>query len=372
MSQITPLPHPSRFASLRWILLASFITLFTVILAAIFLWFYTFATRQMMNLIKEELVHSAQVTAMNIDGDQLVALYKEGQPNAAGLAWQAAANDAAALELAQTQFGAPNQAGFSDDPRYQDLLDRLEAIHNIYPRVWPYLWVNGDGTSYYYMVDLAARLDPAKSTYFLDFGDEGYITTKLELVTDAQGNLVVSSDPWGDWYTAFMPINDSRGNLIGGAGIYVVADEVAALQRAIGTSMLITFALTYLVVVAAVLWISRMITRPIVALTHATEAVGEGNYDQDFSQWYGGRFIHTEVGILAQMFAGMVGKVHQRVEKLKQQVEELRIEVDEARRQQQVDEIADTDFFRDLTNRAREMRGRRGSPSQGETDEPGH
>jgi hypothetical protein len=44
--------------------------------------------RQMMNLIKEEMVHSAQVTAMNIDSDQLLALYAEGQPNAAGLAWQ--------------------------------------------------------------------------------------------------------------------------------------------------------------------------------------------------------------------------------------------------------------------------------------------
>jgi HAMP domain-containing protein len=47
-----------------------------------------------------------------------------------------------------------------------------------------------------------------------------------------------------------------------------------------------------------------------------------------------------------------------REQSLKQEIRQLRIEIDEARRQQQVEEIVETDFFQDLQSRARAMRER--------------
>ena len=52
----------------------------------------------------------------------------------------------------------------------------------------------------------------------------------------------------------------------------------------------------------------------------------------------------------------MVGKVAQREQKLKQQVAELQIMIDETKRQEQVSEIVDTDFFRDLQAKAQRIR----------------
>jgi hypothetical protein len=71
----------------------------------------------------------------------------------------------------------------------------------------------------------------------------------------------------------------------------------------------------------------------------------------------------------------MVGKVAQREQKLKQQVAELQIMIDESKRQEQVQEIVDTDFFRDLQAKARTMRedfaarGSTSSQSQSSSDE---
>lgn len=48
-----------------------------------------------------------------------------------------------------------------------------------------------------------------------------------------------------------------------------------------------------------------------------------------------------------------------REQSLRQEIQQLRIEIDEVKRQQQVSEIVDTDFFQDLQARARAMRGRR-------------
>lgn len=63
-----------------------------------------------------------------------------------------------------------------------------------------------------------------------------------------------------------------------------------------------------------------------------------------------------------------------REQSLKQEIQQLRIEIDEVKRQKQVSEIVDTDFFQDLQAKARAIRSRRsGIPSADNppaTDEP--
>ena len=47
-----------------------------------------------------------------------------------------------------------------------------------------------------------------------------------------------------------------------------------------------------------------------------------------------------------------------REQQLKQEIQQLRIEIDDVKRQQQVEEITETDFFRDLKSKAQEIRQR--------------
>jgi hypothetical protein len=72
--------------------------------------------------------------------------------------------------------------------------------------------------------------------------------------------------------------------------------------------------------------------------------------------------------VLAETFSFMVDKVRVREITLKRQVEELKIEIDEVKRQQQVREIVDTDFFQDLQAKARAARVRK--PSEPEPAPP--
>ncbi len=55
-----------------------------------------------------------------------------------------------------------------------------------------------------------------------------------------------------------------------------------------------------------------------------------------------------------------------REQKLRQEIQQLKIEIDEAKRQKQVSEIVESDFFKSLTARAKEMRNRaaKGSPKE--------
>ena len=62
------------------------------------------------------------------------------------------------------------------------------------------------------------------------------------------------------------------------------------------------------------------------------------------------------LGQLARVFARMADEVRAREERLRAEVRELRIEIDEARQARSVSEITDTDYFKDLRNRAGELR----------------
>jgi len=54
----------------------------------------------------------------------------------------------------------------------------------------------------------------------------------------------------------------------------------------------------------------------------------------------------------------MAIEVYQREQQLREQVQKLKVEIDESRRNQQVKEIVDTDFFKDLAVKAKALRQR--------------
>lgn len=62
------------------------------------------------------------------------------------------------------------------------------------------------------------------------------------------------------------------------------------------------------------------------------------------------------LGQLARVFQRMAREVYEREQRLKAQVQQLRIEIDEARAARQVAEITDTDYFRDLQEKASKLR----------------
>ena len=181
--------RPGMFISVQWLLLISITSLLTVILAGSFYWYYQFSTQQMLQAVTGDLIHTVQVAALNINGDDLLTIYQEGKPNAAGIAWQKAKDDKTAQNAARQQFGSPTN-GFSDDPRYQMLLNWLDTVHKIEPRAWPYLWVNDEAArEIIYIVDLGARYNPGKSTLFLERAQDDGLTTELSLFTNEAGGL---------------------------------------------------------------------------------------------------------------------------------------------------------------------------------------
>lgn len=65
------------------------------------------------------------------------------------------------------------------------------------------------------------------------------------------------------------------------------------------------------------------------------------------------------VGIIYTFLERALAEMQKREAALQRTIQELRIEIDEARRAERVQEIAETDYFRDLQSKAEEMREQR-------------
>ncbi len=325
--------RPSVYFSLRWKILIGFTLIFSVVFAIAFYWFYQFATNAALTRIQDDLTSTLQGGAAGVNTDELLALASEGKPNA---------------------------DGFTDDPRFQNQLDWLDTIHKIEPRAWPYLYIPGDEPGQIiYVVDLYARYDPSRAAAFMEhYQSKGSALKGLEQLTlrTVDGRFDTYTDKWGRWVSAYTPIKDKNSKIVGAMGIDFQADYVDQVRQSILDRVILAFLVTYISLFVLVFLFSGALTGPIVKLTQAAQALGEGDYSQDFSKLSRiGRFS-DEIEKLAAVFTVMADKVRQREQTLRKQVEALKIEIDETKRKKQVSEIADSDFFKELQNKARDMR----------------
>ena len=362
--------RPVIYFSLRWKLLIGFTLIFSIVFAIAFYWFYTFASAQALTRIQQDLLDTLDGASQQVSGDVLLELVKEGQPNEQGEVWLAVANaeenetpDASTLrEAAEANFEKATATGFSDDPRYQQLMDELQAIHNIEPRAWPYIFVKAEGErNITYIADLWARYEPSRATPFMftrtsrrSYNGLNELTRRL----DDEENFTPYTDQFGQWVSAYRPIKGAEG--AAAIGIDFEADYVFQVQEAIRNQVAIAFTVAYLALFVLVFLVSGALTEPIVKLTLAADAIAEDDYSQDFSALKSKGRFSDEIGKLVQVFAVMADKVRQREQSLKRQVEALKIEIDETKRHKQVSEIADSDFFRELQAKARDMRSKYG------------
>jgi DNA-binding response OmpR family regulator len=92
----------------------------------------------------------------------------------------------------------------------------------------------------------------------------------------------------------------------------------------------------------------------VAHVTAAAAAVEAGEFRLDSLDLVAAR--PDALGQLGRVFQAMAREVYAREQSLKQQVQELRIRIDEAKKAREVAEITESDYFRQLKERAQRLR----------------
>jgi hypothetical protein len=222
------------------------------------------------------------------------------------------------------------------------------------------------------VTNAAARLDPEDSAGFLSAFTLDDVPPEFAALFDGTREswmlLEPYQDDWGYWISGYRAIHNNAGETVGVLGTDFRAEYLFQVRQQVLDAALPAFVLTYLILFTTVYVFSALLTRPIKRLRTMALQLGEGDYNIDLAPMTTAR-VHDEINKFAQVFELMVSKVRVREETLKKKVEELRIEIDTVKQQAHVSEIVDTDFFRDLQVKARQVRMRK-SGDDGESGAP--
>jgi len=325
-----------KFVGLRLKVIIGFTLLFSAVFTVAFLWFYNFASESAMDQIEADLKGTLDGAISDIPVDEFTLLTKISVPEGQDIP--------------------------SDYILYQRHQDWLEGIHRIESNSIPYTFVAGDEPyEVKWIGDIFRIIRPEDGTVFRGSYIADPADTKLYRgLTEVTVNMEPYTDKWGTWVSAYGPIRNSSGDVVGGLGIDFRADYVKQVQNAIKLQILFTFLIAFPLQILLVWLMSGVVTSSLNQLTRAAEHIGEGDYDQDLTSLTDRRFP-DEMSTLAEVFGIMIAKVRIREQTLRKQVAELKIEIDETKRQEQVNELTESEFFKDLTQKARQIRDRRHS-----------
>lgn len=349
MSEITqsaPIKPQAKtfFISLRLKLILVLAALFIVAFASIFYWLYGFVTNVAMENLRRDILATAETAATGIDGDAHQALFESGQ---------------------------------IDDATYTQMADYLRIIKKANPKasgVYTYLQLPDKPNQVQLVVSAAlppgaeavpaVNSDRAGECLVPSYARPGlgddytYISeTMVAGITTPGVESEILPDDFGVWLSGYAPIFNSKGEPVGAVGVDMCALDVVQLQESIRNNTFVAMGVTLLVLIVVVGVIATGVTRPVMELTRVANLIGSGDYNQDFSHLYSVR-LQDEVNKLASVFELMAGKVYSREQSLRARVEQLEIMIDESKRDNQVSEIIESDFFQDLQQKVSTMRER--------------
>lgn len=142
-------------------------------------------------------------------------------------------------------------------------------------------------------------------------------------------------------------------------GLFLTQGSAASQPVSSGeltTKLVFTILLTLVFTITNAVLIAQTISRPLLRLMDAAHKMQEGRLSVEQAGELSATSGSDEVTRLSRIFGQMAQQVIQREQQLIQQVRELQIIIDQGKRDAQVAEIVDTNFFHDLQEQTREMR----------------
>jgi energy-coupling factor transport system substrate-specific component len=117
-----------------------------------------------------------------------------------------------------------------------------------------------------------------------------------------------------------------------------------------------TIGLTFVFIISNAALMAQSLTRPLLRLTEAAVKMEASELSLDKTKELQAVEGSDEISQLSRLFGTMAQEVIEREESLRARVQELEIMIDTSKRDEQVGEIVDSEFFQDLKDRAQALR----------------
>jgi HAMP domain-containing protein len=249
-----------------------------------------------------------------------------------------------------------------------------------HPRDYYIRGLRADGSPVPALNEADHQVQEARGEVPLNLTDLGFTDPNLPLINEqaqmGQAGSVTYYWAGHDKFVAYAPIpyHSGRYSGLGGFGWVGLGAEVdtfhqmatlvgAAIQDKVHTltmAALVVIVLTGLAVLAISGLLARQIATPIQQLIKAARSVERDDFQLQVLDPLVQSQSGNEVIRLARVFREMATQVWEREQRLKREVQQLRIEIDEVKKARQVTEITETEYFKQLQKKVKEIRSKAG------------
>lgn len=190
------------------------------------------------------------------------------------------------------------------------------AYQSLYRRLRSLADAEADIESIYVMMPAD---EPGKLRFLVDASKlsrvaargELYDASNVPLLLQGFHRVTVEQAPVGDEFgqsqSAYAPLRDGTGRVIGVIGVDVLAVNIDSIRAHVATLCLGLFGAALLVMVFLCIWVGHQIRRPLSQVMHAASAIADGHLDTPIPA---GR--SDEFGVLLSSFSQMVGNLRDR------------------------------------------------------------
>jgi HAMP domain-containing protein len=159
--------------------------------------------------------------------------------------------------------------------------------------------------------------------------------------------------------TIMAPILRRDGSVLGATVVHLPTDRIYdVIRQKLWLAGMVAVGVLSSGLLASIV-LSRRVTGPVSRLAEAAAAVESHTFEPATLAAVTHR--RDELGNLARVFGRMAEEVYAREERLRRELQQLRIEIDEVRKDHQVAEITETEYFQKLRSRAQTLRARLGT-----------
>ncbi|MCL4263614.1 MAG: Cache 3/Cache 2 fusion domain-containing protein [Anaerolineae bacterium] len=177
-------------------------------------------------------------------------------------------------------------------------------------------------------------------------GSDNYVSLIQQMVSGQQG-LGYYTDEAGESLLVYAPVPNTGWSL----GVSIPRENVIAPAITMRNRAIVVTAVMVATAVLLAVFLTRLIHQPLIQLLQGVQQVADAHKADEIQV-----NSFAEFKRLAQAFNEMASHVWERESQLKAKVAEMRIEIDTQRKQQRVDSIVETDFFKRLEANANRLR----------------
>jgi HAMP domain-containing protein len=249
------------------------------------------------------------------------------------------------------------ESGAADDEHYTTIAKQLRQVRDANPKIEAiYTMVKSEDPVVLLFI-VSADEDPETRAGLHEPYNVSEYPQMIAAFEGATYDEEIAIDKFGAWFSGYAPIMDADGQGVAIVGIDMKAQDVIDIQNRIKQTSVFTFALVYVGLFGAIFLIAFAITNPLRHITQAAQTLesGEKFEEEDLQSVTKGT---DELAQLARVFSKMAVEIQAREANLKRQVEELKIEIDEAKKTRHVEQIVESDYFKELQANAKLLRQR--------------